>query len=70
MKVNKTYISIPKKPTFEVNVGDEFDGKDGVYEIVDIDVTENATYITVSDKSGKETAYGSKVFMEKFKATA
>lgn len=63
-KVDSTAIIIAKKKAEEVSVGDVY----GKVTISQIDVTPNATYIYVKDEDEKETAYGAKIFLNKFKA--
>lgn len=62
MKVEKTHIIIPKKKAVPIEVGQKLsDGR----TIEKIDVTDNATWITITD--GKtSTAYGAKIFLDKF----
>lgn len=63
MKVDKTDIIIAKKRAVPIEVGQEVSE---THTIEQIDVTENATYVTVTDSKVSRT-YGAKVFLEKFK---
>jgi len=64
MKVNTTLIAIPKKPAYEVSVGDILDNA----VVTEIDEAQQATWITVRYEDGKCTTYGSKIFINKFKS--
>ena len=70
MKVNNANIIIPKVKPFEVTIGQEYEHREknkGVFVVTQIDVEDQATFISVIDENGKDTTYGSKAFSNMYK---
>lgn len=64
MKTDQTTIIIPKKKSMPIEVGQQVSD---TQTIKSIDVTDNATYVEVTDGESS-LIYGAKVFLEKFRS--
>lgn len=71
MNKETAYISIPKRPTIVLSIGDKFEHIDGRVndniEIYKIDETDNATYIYTMSENEKDYTYGAKTFLGLYK---
>ena len=71
MKVNQANIIIQKAKPFEVRIDQKYEHREknkGVFMVTQIDVNENATFISIVDENNKNTTYGSKSFNNMYKA--
>lgn len=67
-KVKESTLSVAKKASKKVHVGQKIkDEHNKELTIIQIDETDNATYVEVIDTNDKTTYYGQKTFLGKFK---
>ena len=67
---NEVILTRNNKKPIKVSLNDLFEEKDGrsnkIFTVTRIDVTNYATYITVTDYAGVKRAYGSSAFIKKY----